>query len=73
MLNSRYKIPERLVIFTRDVQNITGLKERAARNLLVKIKIAFSKSSKAYVTIDEFCTFTEIPEERVMEHIQMNR
>ena len=59
------KIPGRIVIYAKDVINITGRKERAAWKLLAQIRKKYNKEKGQFVTIDEFCEFTGIKEERV--------
>jgi len=58
-------VPKRICIYPKDVQNITGRKEKTARRLLNKIKIKLGKSKEGFVTVHEFCNFTGIPEEEV--------
>ncbi len=55
-------LPKRICIYPKDVQNITGRKEKTARRLLNKIKEKLGKSKESFVTIQEFCQFTGIPE-----------
>ena len=45
--------------------NITGRKERAARKLLAKIKKKYNKKEGEFISIDEFCEFTGLKEEKV--------
>jgi hypothetical protein len=58
-------IPKRIVIYPKDVQNITGRKELAARKLINKIKAEFGKTKQGFVTVNEFCKFTGIPPDEV--------
>ena len=58
-------IPNRIVIFAKDVMNITGRKERAARDLLKRIRKENGKAPKQFVTLSEFCKHTGLPEEEV--------
>ncbi|MBS1641223.1 MAG: hypothetical protein JST94_05505 [Bacteroidetes bacterium] len=51
---------ERLCIYPKDVQVVTGKSERYGRNLLRAIKKKFSKESHQLVTIEEFCNYTGI-------------
>jgi hypothetical protein len=64
-------IPIRVVIHTRDVQNITGLSERGARYLMQRIRIAYKKSRYEYITIMEFCAYTKIAEEVVRRFLRL--
>lgn len=58
-------IPNRIVIYAKDITNITGPKERAARKLIAKIRKKYSKEKGAYITIFEFCEFTGLKPENV--------
>jgi hypothetical protein len=60
-------IPQRAVIHSRDVENITGYKTRTAQNLLQTIRKVLDKEKYQFVTVAEFCTFTGIDEETVRE------
>ncbi len=51
---------ERLCIYPKDVQVVTGKSERYGRSLLREIKKKFSKESHQLVTIEEFCNYTGI-------------
>lgn len=58
-------IPNRIVIYAKDIMNITGRKERAARKLLAKIRKEHNKANGEFITIKEFCAYTKIDEELV--------
>jgi hypothetical protein len=58
-------IPQRVVIYAKDIENITGMKDRSARRLLYKIRKLSGKTNQELVTIDDFCKVTGIPEELV--------
>jgi len=58
-------IPKRIVIYAKDVMNITGRKERAARKLLAQIRKKYKKKRGDFVSIDEFCDFTGLKKESV--------
>ena len=58
-------IPIRIVIFARDIQNITGRSERASRLLMQKIRQALGKKPGQFVSVAEFCRFTGLNEEEV--------
>lgn len=63
-------IPLRVVIYTRDVENITGLRDRTARQLMQKIRNALGKSKDEFITIKEFSLFTGIDEELIKDFLQ---
>jgi predicted RNA-binding protein YlqC (UPF0109 family) len=58
-------IPKRIVIYPRDIENITGRKGRTAQRLLQTIRQVFEKEKFQFVTVQEFCFFTGIDEETV--------
>ena len=70
MLPLSGKIPLRVVLYPKDVENITGRSDRTARKLLQTIRGAFGKSSHEFVTVKEFCAFTGIDEELVKDFLQ---
>lgn len=63
-------IPGRVVIYVRDVMNITGRSESGARSLLQKIKEVIGKQPAQCITIKEFCEYTGIEEEIVREFMK---
>ena len=69
MAASPQRIPKRTVIYARDVENITGRKERAARRVLQKIRVAFGKPRDGFVTVKEFTIYTGIDEDIVKEYL----
>ncbi len=62
-------IPNRIVIYAKDIMNITGRKERAARKLLAKIKKKYKKERGTFLTVKEFCQFTGFDEESVNQFL----
>lgn len=58
-------VPKRICIYPKDVQNITGRKDKTARRLLNKIKEKLGKTKDSFVTVQEFCQHTGITQEEV--------
>jgi hypothetical protein len=56
---------QRVCIYPKDVQVITGKSYRQSVRLVQKIKIAFNKTTKEFLTFDEFCEYTGIKHEQV--------
>jgi hypothetical protein len=56
-------IPNRIVIYAKDIMSITGRKERAARKLLAQIRKKYKKRKGSFITKKEFCESTGIEEE----------
>ena len=52
------KMPKRIVIYAKDVENITGRKTKTGRKLLYQIREQNKKPKEAFVTIRSFaCTW----------------
>lgn len=64
------RIPARVVLYPRDVENITGRRGRTARTLLNKIRMALGKSKDEFITIKEFALFTGIDEDLIKDFLQ---
>jgi hypothetical protein len=58
-----------MIIYTKDVVNITGKKERSARNLLARIRAANGKTKNDLVTIEEFCAYTRLSPQHVINFL----
>jgi len=67
---SHTRMPLRVVIYPKDVENITGLGDRAARKLVQKIKTGLGKSKPMFITVQEFSLCTGIPEEMIKEFLK---
>lgn len=64
------RIPVRVVLYPKDVENITGRRDRTARKLLQKIREALGKSKDEFITVKEFCLFTGIDEDLIKDFLQ---
>ena len=63
-------VAKRIVIYAKDVENITGRKERTARKILQSIRVKLGRQKSEFVTISEFCEHTGIGEADVKNHIR---
>ena len=63
------KVPRRIVVYAKDVMNMTGRKERAAQLLLQRIRERFKKSKDAYVSVREFSLYTGLDEDLVWDSL----
>lgn len=61
---------DRLCVYPKDVQQVTGRSERYGRNLISRIKKKLLKESHQLVTIDEFCLYMGLEKESVLKHIR---
>lgn len=55
----------RVCIYPKDIQLITGKSYRQSTRLMQKIKKERNKQDNEFLTIDEFCTYTGIKYELV--------
>ncbi len=55
----------RVCIYPKDIQLITGKSYRQSIRLMQKIKKELNKLENEFLTIDEFCTYTGIRYEQV--------
>ena len=58
-------IPNRLAIYTKDIQNITGRSERTARKMLAAMRKRFNKQRGGFITVEEFCSYAGFKVEQV--------
>jgi len=61
MANTPNKVPKRVVIYPRDIENITGLCPRTARQMHLKIRKYYGKSASEFVMTYEFSERSGIP------------
>ena len=60
----------RIIVYTADVQRITGKSERNARLLLQKIKAHYAKKQHQLVSIYEFAAYLDLPEDIVSKYFE---
>jgi hypothetical protein len=70
MKTSNNPIPSRVVLYPKDVENITGRRGSTARRLIQRIREALGKSKHEFITIQEFSLFTGIDEELIKDFLQ---
>ena len=56
---------QRVCIYPKDIQRITGKSYRQSTRLMQNIKRNLNKLDKEFLTIEEFCTYTGIKYEQV--------
>ncbi|HEX2935601.1 MAG TPA: hypothetical protein VHO72_09640 [Bacteroidales bacterium] len=59
----------RLIIYPKDVQRITGKSDRYSRQLLDRIRERKSKTKQQFVSINEFAEFTGLSVEEVASYL----
>ena len=62
-------LPKRLLIFSSDMENITGLSPRQVRRLRQRIKKFYNKNQNEYITVQEFCKFMGLEEALVQDQL----
>ena len=60
---------DRMTIYPKDIQRITGRSDRYGRTLIRKIKTHFNKQDHQFVTIEEFCSYTGLKEDIVNKRL----
>ncbi|MBX2917006.1 MAG: hypothetical protein KF856_17180 [Cyclobacteriaceae bacterium] len=60
----------RLCIYPKDIQVITGRSDRYGRNLIKKIKDHFNKQQHQVVTVEEFCQYMGLQQETVVKQLR---
>lgn len=58
----------RVYIYPKDIQRITGKSYRQSIRLMQKIKTDLQKRPNEFLTISEFCSYTGILQEQI-EHL----
>ncbi len=61
---------ERVCIYPKDIQVVTGKSERWGREIIRKIKQQFSKEEHQLVTIDEFCNYMGLDSNTVTQKLR---
>jgi hypothetical protein len=64
------RLQHRLVIYSKDIEIITGRKPAAARKLYLAIKKFYEKQPDQFITFQEFSIYTGIDESVIQEYLQ---
>ncbi|REG77519.1 hypothetical protein [Algoriphagus antarcticus] len=62
-------IKKRIVIYPKDVVQLTGRSERYAQVLMHKVRVYVNKEPHQYVTVEDFSVFSGIPEEVIRTYL----
>ena len=60
---------ERICIYPKDVQILTGKSERWGREIIKKIKQKYSKQDHQLVTVDELCVYLGLEKDTVLSKL----
>ena len=63
-------IPNRIAIYAKDIQNITGRSERTARKMLATIRKKLNKQKREFITIEEFCRYAGFKAEQIINFLK---
>ena len=63
-------LPTRVVIYPKDIQQLTGKSYRHALNLNQEIRTYFQKKKHQFLTIYEFADYTGILPEIILTHLK---
>lgn len=63
-------IPNRITIYAKDIQNITGRSERTARKMFAAIRKKLNKQKGDFITVEEFCIYAGFKEAHIIEFIK---
>ncbi|WP_341840400.1 hypothetical protein [Chitinophaga caseinilytica] len=59
------KVPDRLIIYTQDIENILGKSARSARKYMSRLRKIFQKERGQFISVEEFCAASGLTEEQV--------
>jgi len=63
------QVPKRVCIYPKDIQRITGKSYRQSTRILFQIRKSLRKPKNSLVSIEEFCEYTGLKYEHVIEVI----
>jgi hypothetical protein len=63
------QVPKRVCIYPKDIQRITGKSYRQSIRILNQIRKSHRKPKNSLVSIEEFCEYTGLKHEHVIEVI----
>jgi hypothetical protein len=60
----------RMVIYTKDIQRITGRTNRYARKVMFNIKMSYGKQKHQLVSVTELCEYMGLKTEEVVRYLE---
>ncbi|UOX32953.1 hypothetical protein LXD69_13005 [Flavobacterium sediminilitoris] len=60
----------RICIYPKDIQRITGKSERQCRNIIANIKKQLNKQKHQVITLEEFCEYMGLQIDQVLQFIK---
>ena len=64
------KIPDRMVVYNRDIRNITGKSRSAAHRMMQEVRQVFNKQPGELVSVHEFCAVYALDIEKVKDYFK---
>jgi hypothetical protein len=61
---------QRVAIYAKDIEILTGRSEKAARNLFRRIRRFFGKKHDQFITFHEFCIYTGMDEDMLLDFLK---
>lgn len=61
--------PNRVCIYPKDIQRITGKSYRQSTRIFNKIKEEYNKPKNSFISIEEFCQYTGLKYEHIQGYI----
>ena len=58
-----------MIIYTKDVQRITGKSDRYGRKILKNIRTFYAKQKHQPISLGEFCAYMGLKEEEVSKYL----
>jgi len=63
---------KRIVIYSKDIEMITGKSERSSRKIMTAMRRKLGKEKHQFISLGEFCAYSGIPESEVLGHLAKN-
>ncbi len=60
---------DRVCVYPKDIQRITGKSEKSGQRMLKKIRVQLGKEDHQFVTADEFASYSGISLEIIQEYL----
>ncbi len=60
----------RIVVYTKDIQRITGKSDRYCRRIMKRIMEAYGKQKPQMITLSEFCTYMNFNEKEIEKYLE---
>jgi hypothetical protein len=62
---------KRVIIYSKDIEVITGRSGRYARKIMARIRRHLGKQRHQLVSLGEFCAYMGLPEEEIVRQLDL--